>query len=117
ADREEGGEEGLQALLRLPGRPARGAFRRGDGEASRGRRPPGGAAHAAARNARPPADRQAQGVQGHRASPPGAAAQAAGDQVMAEMKEYIWGTGRRKSAVARVRLSRGSGSITVNHRP
>ncbi len=36
---------------------------------------------------------------------------------MAEMKEYIWGTGRRKSAVARVRLSRGTGTITVNHRP
>ncbi|HZE97192.1 MAG TPA: 30S ribosomal protein S9 [Planctomycetota bacterium] len=36
---------------------------------------------------------------------------------MAEPKEYIWGTGRRKSAVARVRLSRGSGTITVNHRP
>ena len=28
---------------------------------------------------------------------------------MAELKEYIWGTGRRKSAVARVRLSRGTG--------
>jgi len=36
---------------------------------------------------------------------------------MAELKEYIWGTGRRKSAVARVRLSRGQGTITVNHRP
>ena len=32
-------------------------------------------------------------------------------------KEYIWGTGRRKSAVARVRLSRGTGSITVNKKP
>jgi len=36
---------------------------------------------------------------------------------MADLKEYIWGTGRRKSAVARVRLSRGTGTITVNHRP
>ena len=36
---------------------------------------------------------------------------------MADLKEYIWGTGRRKSAVARVRLSRGAGTITVNHRP
>ena len=36
---------------------------------------------------------------------------------MGEMKEYIWGTGRRKSAVARVRLSRGAGTITVNKRP
>ena len=36
---------------------------------------------------------------------------------MAELKEFIWGTGRRKSAVARVRLSRGAGTITVNKRP
>ena len=36
---------------------------------------------------------------------------------MADLKEYIWGTGRRKSAVARVRLSRGAGTITVNKRP
>jgi small subunit ribosomal protein S9 len=36
---------------------------------------------------------------------------------MPETKEYIWGTGRRKSAVARVRLSRGQGTLTVNHRP
>jgi len=36
---------------------------------------------------------------------------------MAEVKEYIWGTGRRKTAVARVRLSRGTGTITINRRP
>ena len=36
---------------------------------------------------------------------------------MAEVKEYIWGTGRRKSAVARVRISCGTGLITVNKRP
>jgi small subunit ribosomal protein S9 len=36
---------------------------------------------------------------------------------MPDLKEYIWGTGRRKSSVARVRLSRGSGTMTVNHRP
>ncbi|MDD7985941.1 30S ribosomal protein S9 [Lentisphaera marina] len=29
-------------------------------------------------------------------------------------KEEIWGTGRRKSAVARVKLTKGSGVITVN---
>jgi small subunit ribosomal protein S9 len=29
-------------------------------------------------------------------------------------KEYIWGTGRRKSSVARVRLRLGSGKILVN---
>lgn len=31
--------------------------------------------------------------------------------------QYIWGTGRRKSAVARVRLVEGSGVITVNGMP
>lgn len=35
---------------------------------------------------------------------------------MAEITEYI-GTGRRKTAVARVRLAAGSGKITVNGRP
>jgi small subunit ribosomal protein S9 len=29
-------------------------------------------------------------------------------------KEDIWGTGRRKSAVARVKLTKGSGVITIN---
>ncbi len=28
--------------------------------------------------------------------------------------EYIWGTGRRKSAVARVRFRKGGGKITIN---
>ena len=36
---------------------------------------------------------------------------------MPDLKEYIWGTGRRKSSVARVRLSRGTGTMTVNKRP
>ncbi len=31
-------------------------------------------------------------------------------------KEYCWGTGRRKAAVARVRLRPGSGKISVNGR-
>jgi small subunit ribosomal protein S9 len=30
--------------------------------------------------------------------------------------EYHWGTGRRKSAVARVRVKKGSGSIVVNNK-
>ena len=29
----------------------------------------------------------------------------------------VWGTGRRKSSVARVRVLKGKGSITVNRRP
>ena len=32
-------------------------------------------------------------------------------------KNNLWATGRRKAAVARIRLSSGSGKITVNGRP
>jgi small subunit ribosomal protein S9 len=32
-------------------------------------------------------------------------------------KNFHWGTGRRKTAVARVRLCDGSGKITINDRP
>jgi small subunit ribosomal protein S9 len=35
---------------------------------------------------------------------------------MAEKKNVIWATGKRKTAVARVRLSRGDGAVTVNGR-
>jgi small subunit ribosomal protein S9 len=35
---------------------------------------------------------------------------------MAEKKNIIWTTGRRKTAVARVRMLPGSGTITVNER-
>jgi small subunit ribosomal protein S9 len=35
---------------------------------------------------------------------------------MAEIKEFL-GTGRRKTAVARVRLASGSGKIVINGRP
>ncbi|HYA36039.1 MAG TPA: 30S ribosomal protein S9 [Candidatus Binataceae bacterium] len=35
---------------------------------------------------------------------------------MAEKKNIIWTTGRRKTAVARVRLMPGAGSITINER-
>ena len=42
------------------------------------------------------------------------------EQITAEpqvpVREYIWGTGRRKTSVARVRLTRGEGKITVNGR-
>jgi len=30
---------------------------------------------------------------------------------------YVWGTGRRKTAVARVRLKAGTGTVTINKRP
>lgn len=35
---------------------------------------------------------------------------------MADTKGFIWGLGRRKSAVARVRIRGGSGKVTVNDR-
>jgi small subunit ribosomal protein S9 len=35
---------------------------------------------------------------------------------MAEKKNIIWTTGRRKTSVARVRMFAGSGTITVNQR-
>ncbi len=35
---------------------------------------------------------------------------------MAEKKNIIWTTGRRKTAVARVRMLAGTGTITVNER-
>lgn len=38
-----------------------------------------------------------------------------GDKIMATITQYL-GTGRRKSSVARVRLTPGTGSITVNKR-
>lgn len=34
-----------------------------------------------------------------------------------EVKKFIWGTGRRKTAVAQVRLRDGSGKIEINGRP
>ena len=33
-----------------------------------------------------------------------------------EKKSYVWGTGRRKSAIARVRINPGSGKIQINER-
>ena len=36
---------------------------------------------------------------------------------VAAAKEFHWGTGRRKTAVARVRIRPGTGAIVVNDRP
>jgi len=35
----------------------------------------------------------------------------------AKPRSYVWGVGRRKSAVARVRIAQGSGKIEINGRP
>ena len=36
---------------------------------------------------------------------------------MPDAKSFLWGTGRRKTAIARVRVSPGTGLITINRRP
>ncbi len=36
---------------------------------------------------------------------------------MYEKAPYFYGTGRRKSSVARVRLYQGTGKVTINDRP
>jgi small subunit ribosomal protein S9 len=41
---------------------------------------------------------------------------AATESTPKEKKSYIWGTGRRKSAIARVRINPGSGKIEINGR-
>ena len=33
------------------------------------------------------------------------------------VQDFIWGTGRRKSSIARVRLMKGTGRIMINNRP
>ncbi len=33
---------------------------------------------------------------------------------MAKPNDYVWGLGRRKTSVARVRIREGSGKITIN---
>lgn len=45
-------------------------------------------------------------VEGPRTAPP-----------LPEGKHYVWGTGRRKASVARVRIRPGKGTILVNKRP
>lgn len=45
------------------------------------------------------------------------AAKAIRGKVVQGGKTYFWGTGRRKTSVARVRVSAGQGKFTVNDRP
>ena len=39
------------------------------------------------------------------------------EQASQKPKSYIWGLGRRKTSVARVRIAKGEGNITINKRP
>jgi ribosomal protein L13 len=74
--------------------------------------------HAAEEQARPLDGAQAQGLRRSRPPPRRAAAQAAARPRLTEtsMSATIH-TGRRKSAVARARVTRGSGQFTLNGRP
>ncbi len=40
-----------------------------------------------------------------------------GESAPSALKTYIWGTGRRKTAIARVRIRSGSGKVIINKRP
>jgi large subunit ribosomal protein L13 len=67
---------------------------------------------------------QTQGLQGHRASPCRPAthdppARPCRFRTMSSSNNTVvyWGTGRRKTSVARVRLVPGNGTITINGRP
>ena len=40
-----------------------------------------------------------------------------GESAPSALKTYTWGTGRRKTAVARVRIRSGSGKVVINKRP
>ena len=56
------------------------------------------------------ADQDTQTIEQTSAPAPAAAEQPTGPRT------FVWGVGRRKSAVARVRIAPGSGKITVNER-
>ena len=102
-------------------------LRRAAGPQARGGRAPLGAGHAPEGPARPPDAEEAQGVRRARASARRPAAQARSSCPRPRLAErergpivtkpLIQTTGRRKEAVARVRLRPGTGTITVNRRP
>src|SRR3989442_12534734 len=90
-------------------------------EAARGqagaRAAKGGERHAAERPARLRHAEEAQGLRGRHASPFGPAAETPRDLGTGMVGDYYYGTGRRKSAVARVFLKPGKGQFVVNGKP
>src|SRR4029079_14191082 len=81
--------------------------------------------HGAAHQARQGADDEAQGLRRQRPPAPGARPRRVQVEVRtrttmatatAAKKKYYLGTGRRKTSVARVRLSEGTGKISINGR-
>src|SRR2546425_12906264 len=77
---------------------------------------------AAEEPARPGDGQEAQGLPGRRPSPPGTAAgrdarvHQVGGSLMAAVLDKFYGTGRRKTSIARVWIRPGSGRISVNAR-
>src|SRR5262249_15412719 len=104
----------------VSGRRSPGDGRGGAREASHPGRLRGRRRHAPEEPARTEARHQAQGVRGTGAPAPGAEAAPALltslKDAMAEDTDKNWGTGKRKSSVARVRLFPGGGDIVVNRR-
>src|SRR5690606_33192581 len=96
-----------QPEVRIPGAGARAPPRARDRALREG--------HAPEEHPGPRDVPQAQGLQGFRAPARRPAAASPGYLNMAITQNY--GTGRRKSSIARVFLRRGTGTITVNDRP
>src|SRR5262249_34663209 len=123
--RQEDANQDLRVVHALPRRPQDGEGPRRAAKASRAHPRSGGAAHGTAHQARPAADEQTENLRRSVAPAPGAATRRIqiGSLIRREIvadtktkKTYYLGTGRRKTAVARVRLCEGSGQIVINGR-
>src|SRR5687767_7850087 len=120
----QGREEDRLPALRLPGRPAREALQRAARHQARGSRAPSREGHAAQGPPRSEDAEEAQGLRrshpsAHRAEPAAAGARVGPPRLLRSKmpKPLIQSTGRRKEAVARVRIRAGQGVITINKRP
>ena len=79
-------------------------------------KPAAEAAPAAPDAAKTPTESAAKAAPAARKTPAEPAAEAATPAPSGGPKEYIWGVGRRKSSVARVRIRPGSGEYKINKR-
>src|SRR5918998_2045468 len=112
---QEGRAEGVQAALGLPGRHEGDQLRADARAPPRGNLAQGRLRDDAEEPARPPADEEVEDLRGARAS--ARRSEPAAIRGGVSMADTLYkGTGRRKTAVARVRLLPGDGRITVNGR-
>src|SRR5439155_15882299 len=123
--RQEDGDADLP-LVHAP--PRRLQDRDGQGldrEAPRAHHREGGDAHGAAQPPRPAADDQTEDLRRAVAPAPGAAARRTQARLRRPptvadaktKKTFYLGTGRRKTAVARVRMAEGTGQVVINAKP